>query len=382
MSRKVNPIILRMGINKTWESRYVGNLDSDVAKHQSKATYIEKFIKEFLYKRNFVTKKLKIGYSDNKIKIFISYFEAQKKIKKKNNLKLTKNPEFNTNFLEKLKRKKEKFKKITGYKTVLNRKQISKFIFTTKKNKKNATLNSLKYYDSTTKSAKRYLSHIKSDKAKKRRLIILKHIKTQRVLKKKDNLRLIENRLFLRKLTTALKQYFNRNMKINVILNEVKNVKRVSYSKEFNKKKLVKTLSSLRKFEKNWFFKEGVNVISACINSQNSAKLLSNFISEKLAKLHRHNFFLKFVKKMLSALFLSNLSKIKGAKIQIKGRFNGAPRARIRRYFLKKGVPVLAIKSNIDYSESVSYTKNGTFGVKVWVWVNENTTDNEKKEEI
>jgi small subunit ribosomal protein S3 len=55
-------------------------------------------------------------------------------------------------------------------------------------------------------------------------------------------------------------------------------------------------------------------------------------------------------------------------KIKIKGRFNGAPRAKHKIIIIGKGVPNLTIDAKIDYSEETAYTINGTFGVKVWIY--------------
>ena len=66
-------------------------------------------------------------------------------------------------------------------------------------------------------------------------------------------------------------------------------------------------------------------------------------------------------------MFNKEFSKCKGIKIKIKGRFNGAPRARDKYILIGNGVPALTIDSKIDYAEDVSFTANGTFGVKVWI---------------
>jgi ribosomal protein S3 len=62
-----------------------------------------------------------------------------------------------------------------------------------------------------------------------------------------------------------------------------------------------------------------------------------------------------------------NFSKIKRIKISVKGRFNGAPRAKTKTLYI--GVPpFLTLNSDINYSESTSFTSNGTFGIKVWTY--------------
>lgn len=101
--------------------------------------------------------------------------------------------------------------------------------------------------------------------------------------------------------------------------------------------------------------------------NQDSPYLLSNFIALQLKKLKRHNFFLKFIQTGLEIFDSPVFSNVKGIKIKIKGRFNGAPRAKHKVIKVGKKIPILSLNSNIKYAESVSYTSNGTFGVKVWV---------------
>jgi small subunit ribosomal protein S3 len=130
------------------------------------------------------------------------------------------------------------------------------------------------------------------------------------------------------------------------------------------KKKLIK----LKKYQRNEFFKEGINLMFSAVNEKNSANLLSKFISFSLKKLKRHNFFLRFIKTALT-MFMSYKtisSKIKGIKINVKGRLNRVPRAKSKMITIGN-VPLLTIDSNIDYSETTSYTTNGSIGVKVWV---------------
>ena len=80
----------------------------------------------------------------------------------------------------------------------------------------------------------------------------------------------------------------------------------------------------------------------------------------------QHNFFLSFIKKTLTTLIKTRLSKIKGIKIVINGRLNGRPRA--RKTLIKIGeIPQQSMAKLIDYNESTAYTKNGTFGVKSWI---------------
>ena len=79
-------------------------------------------------------------------------------------------------------------------------------------------------------------------------------------------------------------------------------------------------------------------------------------------------FFLRFIKATLIIFNNNPLSKLQGIKIQIKGRINGAPRAKHKIININNGVPVLSLNSKIDYSEATSYTTNGTLGIKVWIY--------------
>lgn len=63
-------------------------------------------------------------------------------------------------------------------------------------------------------------------------------------------------------------------------------------------------------------------------------------------------------------------SEVKGAKVVVKGRLNGAEIA--RKEWLKEGrVPLQTLRSDIDYAEATAYTTYGTIGIKVWVYKGE-----------
>lgn len=99
---------------------------------------------------------------------------------------------------------------------------------------------------------------------------------------------------------------------------------------------------------------------------KNSAQLLASFLAKQLPLLKRHNYFLVFLKRILPIFISLESSKIKGVKILISGRFNGAPRAKSR-LITAGSTPILTISNPIDYYETTSYTKNGTFGIKIWI---------------
>ena len=101
--------------------------------------------------------------------------------------------------------------------------------------------------------------------------------------------------------------------------------------------------------------------------STRSAILLSQFIS---LNLHNHirnvRFFLRFIDRLLS-LSMAHYG-FRGVKLSIKGRLNGARRA--RSIVLQKGkVPLNTISASISYGFSNAMTIYGLCSVKVWIYI-------------
>jgi small subunit ribosomal protein S3 len=122
----------------------------------------------------------------------------------------------------------------------------------------------------------------------------------------------------------------------------------------------------LQKFRNTPFLKEGIELLFHVVCNKNSANLLAKFISFQIQKIKRHKFFLSFLKQSLTIMLNSNVSKIKGVKILVKGRLNGVPRAK-HKMITVGDVPVQSISEKIDYSQTTSHNSNGSYGVKVWV---------------
>ena len=58
---------------------------------------------------------------------------------------------------------------------------------------------------------------------------------------------------------------------------------------------------------------------------------------------------------------------MKGGKIRLAGRLNGAEYARTE--FVSFGkMPLHTLRANIDYGETTAFTTYGTIGVKVWLY--------------
>ncbi len=78
--------------------------------------------------------------------------------------------------------------------------------------------------------------------------------------------------------------------------------------------------------------------------------------------------FRRVLKQMLEKV--STAREVKGVKIVLKGRLDGAGMARYE--WGKKGrIPLQTIRANIDYAEKTAFTTYGTIGVKVWIFKGE-----------
>lgn len=61
---------------------------------------------------------------------------------------------------------------------------------------------------------------------------------------------------------------------------------------------------------------------------------------------------------------------IKGAKIRLAGRLDGAEIAR-KEWLAKGRMPLTNLRADIDYGEATAFTTFGTIGVKVWIYKGE-----------
>ncbi|MDI6821112.1 MAG: 30S ribosomal protein S3 [Patescibacteria group bacterium] len=69
--------------------------------------------------------------------------------------------------------------------------------------------------------------------------------------------------------------------------------------------------------------------------------------------------------------------EVKGAKIKVSGRLNGAEIS--RQDWLAKGkMPLQTLRANVDYGEATAFNSYGTVGIKVWIYKGE-IFDKDKK---
>jgi len=177
-------------------------------------------------------------------------------------------------------------------------------------------------------------------------------------------------------LIESLAAYTKNKINISLTLQSLNRSKHLSDNQIQNFKVIFK---QLRRFVRNSFFKEAINILFVSISKRKSAKLLAKFLSnqfrlnqlktDQTAISRKDNYFLGFVKQTMLLLVKSNASCLTGIKIVIKGRFNKAPRAKTSIIHFGE-FSLQTFDSKIDYYQSTAYTINGTFGVKVWLCEN------------
>ncbi|MFA6382862.1 MAG: 30S ribosomal protein S3 [Parcubacteria group bacterium] len=128
-------------------------------------------------------------------------------------------------------------------------------------------------------------------------------------------------------------------------------------------------IEDMQKYVKDNFFrgkKTGLKIeVQEVKNFEENASLIAQNIAEQLEK---RIAFRRAMKAMLDIVGKNN--SIKGVKIEICGRLNGAEMAR-REWSAKGTLPLHTLRANIDFARATAYTTYGTIGVKVWLYKGE-----------
>lgn len=115
------------------------------------------------------------------------------------------------------------------------------------------------------------------------------------------------------------------------------------------------------------FFEEKPEVslhIIKLSNPDTNASFIADFLVEQIQKR------IPFRKAMKLALQRVQKTDVKGIKIQVSGRLNGAEIARSE--WIREGrVPLQTLRANIDYSYKTAKTIYGIIGIKIWIFSNE-----------
>ena len=190
-------------------------------------------------------------------------------------------------------------------------------------------------------------------------------------IKKLINPNKIETSLFINKILLILNNYIKYKLNFYIILQNL--IKYFIQLKLFlNYSNIKKTIyTRYKKYEiKYKFIKSLLKIFILTITKSNSAQFLSNYISYLCKiKIHRkhHLRFLKLFKTITSKLINSKVSIVSGIKIILSGRLNGFSRSRSR-FITINNMPLNSYNVKISYGSSISYTINGTLGIKVWIY--------------
>ena len=345
MGQKTNPNILRLGKINEWKSKYIEKKTTESSTIIFRDLEIRKFVSQLFTKHGLKIENCKIYYSESSLHIYISYYNSIKPLLVHDKIKI-----------RSTKAKSKLFqKKFTNIKKTTIRKQL----YTTKTYKKifNRNLEKKLFQN-------QYLLNKKTH-----RLSAIKSLQNYTTRKNHPTLNKQNIDLFISRILKGLSLFTNK--KQNIFLNLKQTNKETPLFQKIsktNKHRIIKSLTKLRKFQQNEFFKKGFNLLYNFTTNSQSPTFLAEFIALFLRKLKRPNFFLRFLKLALKTLTAEKFSRFERIQIKIKGRFNGAPRSTHKFINIGKNIPVLTLNSKIDYGEATAYTANGTFGIKIWTY--------------
>ena len=333
MGQKVNPIIFRLGVNKTWKTEFFEKKNRELPLYVFKDLEIRNYIERVLETYGIILHDYKQHYNGSVLNLYVSYFVGPDFIFNKKGVTETlmiKN-------------------KIGDKKIVKNSRNYEKNqICSLPKDGANYSLND----SSRLYKLKQYLNSTHCSGEGNR---LLQDMKPREPNESDFKTYGIFDQIF------EVLSLFS-NDRLNMTLNFCC-VNKDLYFLKFSKEKI---FMSLQKFRNTPFFKEGIELLFNVAYSSNSANLLAKFIALQLKKIKRQKFFLSFLKQSLTVLSSSDQSKIKGVKIVVKGRLNGVPRAK-QKIMVIGDVPTQSIAAKVDYSQATIHNSSGSYGIQVWV---------------
>ncbi|MFK8137299.1 MAG: 30S ribosomal protein S3 [Bdellovibrionales bacterium] len=104
----------------------------------------------------------------------------------------------------------------------------------------------------------------------------------------------------------------------------------------------------------------------------------ANLVAQNIAnQLERRMSWRRVLKKSLQA---SLRAGVKGIKVQVAGRLDGAEIARSE-WYTEKSVPLHTLRADIDYGTAEALTQYGIIGIKVWIYKGDLLVKQDLKEE-
>ena len=315
MGQKTNPNLLRLSINTNeWKSKHIHKTSEESSLLVYQNIEIKTYLNQFLSENGLIFHDYKLYINNDSLYLYVSYFTSLKSI-----FILNKN---SANQKIKLKKEVKQYQKI-------KKKSIKSLGFKNIHKQRNLLLKSYKSYIITNKY--RTLAEIY-----------------------KNNL--------AEEILETMTLFTNSKYNIYITFQNLNSNKIFDVNQKIWRKKLL----LLKKYQKNKFFKEAINILLISVKIKNSSQLLAEFVAKQLATLARQSYFLIFLKRTFLIFLNTSESKISGIKLLINGRFNGKPRAR-NQIITVGNIPTQKLSTNINYHQSTAFSSNGTFGVKVWI---------------
>ena len=375
MGQKTNPNIFRLGVNKKWKTEFFEKKSQELSNYTFKDLEIKEYIERFLETKGLLLHDYKLHYSNSVLNIYISYFVTPSFVFGKtlnDNITIIKKSDSQRVVIQSC--NKINVKRTIAQRVILAKQDSlsSKLSFTTVKSpnriKKylklrhygtvlpvvnNLVLSTPKVSPGTLGNFTELLSNRKdmNPKVDYSRLLTSQNLETSQI--GSDFQKLLRGlSLFTNKQYNIITTFQCVNKTFDLTLKQTQALK--------------EKFMLLQKFKNIPFFKESIDLLFSSIYHRKSANLLAKLVAFQFKTIKRHNFFLAFLKQTLTMLINSNFSKVKGIKIIVKGRLNGAPRAK-HKILTVGSVPVQTIMSNIDYAQSTCHNSNGSYGIKVWI---------------
>lgn len=340
MGQKINPKIFRLGIQNTqWNFRYFEKKKEESTIFNYRNTEIMSYLKKIFFDNGLIMQEGKINMNDARLHFYASYYNV-------------KQPTFFATKPSSLER------------TVLEPSSFEGNIMMGRSTEE-AQLKTSSFLSLSRKDTLNVSSSDQENGFKTHRVGILATFHQLLRKNERSSKRFSGNNVFVQQLLECLSLYTNNKYHVFVTLQNLNrgiSINLVNEERILLREKMV----VLKRYVNNKFFKDSLNVIFIVVKRENSAELLAQFLAKEFNTLKRHNYFVIFFKRAAATIMNLKSSKVSGIKIRIGGRFNGAPRAKTR-LIVVGNVPSQTLSKHVDYFEATSYTKNGTFGIKVWV---------------
>lgn len=313
MGQKTNATIFRLN---NWKLQCVEKNKEEHNLFNYQNIEIQEYLNQFFFVNGLNIHNLKIKYSQKKLYIFICYLPIKEYSPKTG---------FQFKHKTKTQKKENKIPKFT---------KISSFISSNSEIKNSTKFKRLKILSQYNKS----------------------FINDLTFMKRND---------FLQQIFETLNRFTGNLYDVNIVMENLNQGLILNLNNQ-QKNEIRRKLILLKQYSKTSFFDEGISVLIIVIKFKNSSFLLNNYINKHFKELKKQSVFLIFLKRALDFFIFFNFSKVLGIKIVIKGRFNSAPRAK-KKIISVGNVPTQSISKTIDFSETTVFTKNGTFGLKIWI---------------